>query len=387
MKLILHIGTPKTGTTAVQRFLYANRETLPRYGLHYATPHRSEHANSIANALHLGDTRAVHTFLAKHTKAARRYGASAVVVSSENFYARNVLVAMQGQQPCPGALERDRRFIAMLRALIPEDVESFHVACYLRRPDRYAESLYNQHVKRGTIDGCFSEFLSLIEPALSYDRCMRPWADVFGQANCIVRLYDTVRADIVNDFMTNVLGIRDASQFVRVREHTNERISRDVLEFKRLRNRTARFSERAMESAIIRLVDKQMQSRTAASDLYQDFLSPDERAELLERLQPELDALRASYAIPEFPVFDLETAKASWRPYPGLRREREREIQWRYDRINRRTAFRLERMTLRLAGLLRRGAPWTGVLLDASKRLGAKRALHGLAVGVQRGSR
>ena len=28
MKLILHIGTHKTGTTALQRFLYANREPL-----------------------------------------------------------------------------------------------------------------------------------------------------------------------------------------------------------------------------------------------------------------------------------------------------------------------------------------------------------------------
>ena len=38
MKLILHIGTHKTGTTALQRFLHSNREPLAVQGIHYATP-------------------------------------------------------------------------------------------------------------------------------------------------------------------------------------------------------------------------------------------------------------------------------------------------------------------------------------------------------------
>ncbi len=54
MKLILHIGTHKTGTTALQQFLYANREPLVGHGFHYATPPHVQEANLIANALKVG---------------------------------------------------------------------------------------------------------------------------------------------------------------------------------------------------------------------------------------------------------------------------------------------------------------------------------------------
>lgn len=385
MKLILHIGTPKTGTTAVQRFLDHNRHALTEYGFHYATPPRNlGHANSIANALSAGDSRVVRTFLDKHVKCARRRGANVILISAENFYARNVLVAMQRQQVLPNALERDRIFVETFRALLPDEITTSRIVCYFRRPDRYAESLYNQHVKRGIIVGTFDQFLSLIEPALFYDMCMRSWAEVFGQSNCIVRLYDTVKKDVVGDFVANALGIRGVFEFSHVHSQANERVSRDLLEFKRLKNRTARFGERDMDSAIIRLVNEEMGLRQGEPDSYQDFLSPDDRVELLRRLQPELDALQGCYGVPAFPPFDLEFAKTTWSPYPGLGRRRRKEIEFRYDRINSRVAFRLERMTLRSAGLLRRTVPGTGTMIDAVKRVGAKRALHGFAVGLQR---
>ena len=387
MKLILHIGTPKTGTTAVQRFVRANRQGLAAYGFHYATPpHGLEHSNAVANALNTGDSRAVQTFLAKQVKCARRRGAENILVSGENFYAMSVLPSMQRRQVCPNALERERRLIETLRTLIPKEIATSQIVCYFRRPDRYAESLYNQHIKRGIIDATVDEFLPVVEPALLYDTCMRIWADVFGRTNCIVRLYDNVKTDVVGDFVANVLGIQDATEFSHAHNQANERVSRDLLEFKRLKNRTVRFGERDIDCTILRLVDEEMGLRREEPDSYQDFLSPDDRAELLRRVQPELDALQASYDLPAFPPFDLETAKASWSPYPGLGRARRQEIALHYDRINRRVAFRLERMAVRSAGLLRRSVPGTGVLLDAFKRVGAKRALHGFAVGLQRGS-
>jgi len=141
-----------------------------------------------------------------------------------------------------------------------------------------------------------------------------------------------------------------------------------------------------MEDAILSLVNEEIGSPGEEPASYQDFLSPDDRAELLRRLQPELDALRASYGVPAFPPFDPEAAKANWSPYPGLGRERRQAIESHYNRINGRFAFRVERMTLRSAGLLRRSLPGTGALIDALKRIGAKRALHSFAVGLQRGS-
>ena len=117
-----------------------------------------------------------------------------------------------------------------------------------------------------------------------------------------------------------------------------------------------------MERTILRLVDEEMELRKNEPDSYQDFLSPHERAEFLRLLQPEMEALQASYDVPPFPPFDPESAKANWSPYPGLERQRRQEIELHYDPINRRVAFRFERLTLRSAGFLRRNVPSAGVV-------------------------
>lgn len=385
MRLIIHIGTHKTGTTALQQFFHINREPLAACGFHYATAQRgARDANCVANALNVGESLVVHAFLAKHMKLARRCGAHTILVSSENFYAMSVQSAMQRRQACTNAVERDRALVEALSSLVPEGIDTRQIVCYFRRPDRFAESLYAQHVKRGSIfDGTFREFLPIIRPALFYNECMRVWSDTFGRKNCIVRQYEAAGTDIVGDFLPNVMDVEDIENFTHRETQANERVGRDLLEFKRVRNRTARFNERDIERTVLRLVEEKMELRKAEPEYYQDFLSPDRRAELLRLVQPEIEALQASHDIPSFPPLDLESSRASWRPYPGLSEQRRREIELHYNRINRRVGFRLERLALRSASLLRRSVPVTGVLIDRLKEIGAKRALHELLGGMQ----
>ena len=380
MRLILHIGTHKTGTTALQQFLHANRRPLAACGFHYATPRRGlRDANCVANALNVGDSRAVRAFLTKHVAVARRRGTHTILVSAENFYAMSVPSSMQRKQVCVNAVERDRALTETLQSLIPEGVATCEIVCYFRRPDRYAESLYSQHVKRGVIfDGTVDEFLPIIRPALLYHQCMGLWSDVFGRENCLARQYESVGTDIIGDFVMNVMNIADLTHFSRVHTQANERVGRDLLEFKRLINKTAKFNERDIERTILRLVDEKMELRKTEPAYYQDFLSPEGRDELLRLLQPEIEALQASHGVPPFLPFDLESARAMWSPYPGLGEQRRREIESHYNQISRGVAVRLERVALRSASRLRRSVPVTGVLLDVLKELGAKRALHGL---------
>jgi hypothetical protein len=388
MKLILHIGTQKTGTTALQQFLYANREPLAACGFHYATPpHGLREANFVGNALNVGKCRVVNAFLTKHMELAHRRDADTILVSAENFYAMSVLDAMQRREVCANAVERDRALIETLQSLMPEGIATTQIVCYFRRPDRYAESLYSQHVKRGIIfAGTFDEFLPIIKPALFYNKYMRAWSDVFGRKNCIVRLYEPVRADIVSDFVRNVVCIENIDQLAERQNRGNERVGRDLLEFKRLKNRTARANERDIERTILRLVDEKMELRKAEPDYYQEFLSPDGRAELLRLVEPEMEALQASHDVPPFPPFDLQSAKANWSPYPGLSQQRRQEIELHYNRISRRVGFRLARLALRSASLLRRSVPGTGALLDVLKTFGAKHALQRLMGRMQLGN-
>ena len=66
MKLILHIGTHKTGTSAVQQFLYANRARLAEYGSSLRdTDAWLQEINVIANALIVGKRMSCERFFAK----------------------------------------------------------------------------------------------------------------------------------------------------------------------------------------------------------------------------------------------------------------------------------------------------------------------------------
>jgi hypothetical protein len=292
---------------------------------------------------------------------------------------------MAERKTCNNAVERDQRLIASLGSLIPESITACQIVCYFRRPDRYAESLYSQHVKRGiSFDGTFDDFLPMIRSALSYNTYIGSWCNVFGMEGCVVRTYESADGDIVGDFSRHVLDLTLTDAFSRSDAKGNERVGRDLLEYKRLINKTARFSERDIERAILQVIDETMNMRTAEPSYYQEFLPPHRRARLLKLLQPELEALQRSFDIPPFPRFDLDTAMAKWRPYPGLDERRRQEIEVHYHQINRRWRFRLERHALRAASLIRRRVPVTGAALDALKKIGAKRVLHGFLGGMER---
>ena len=59
MKLILHIGTHKTGSTALQQFLSANPHSLSDRGIHYAVPPKAIKASLLVYLLTINDKRRI----------------------------------------------------------------------------------------------------------------------------------------------------------------------------------------------------------------------------------------------------------------------------------------------------------------------------------------
>lgn len=354
MKLILHIGTHKTGSTALQRFLSANPHSLSDLGIHYAAPPRAIKASLLVHLVNINDQRRIRQFLISHIESARRKRAHTLIVSAEGFYAMALVPALCRGQPCADLLDRDHVSINRLHASIPGHVLDTKVVCYFRRPDHFAESWYNQQVKYGSLfAGDFAEFLSLTYPALRYNAYVGRWADVFGKKNCSVRVYENVSSSIIADFAHGVLNISDLSPFVTPRRAVNERMSRDLLEFKRSVNRSAVYEEMSLERRIFQLLDESAGLRETEPDYYQAFLSPDQRGELLAGLSDEMAALQSSFGLPPFPDFDLEAAKVTWRPYPGLAPAHRQVLERQYSHINRRPRFRVERLLARTRKALR----------------------------------
>lgn len=365
MKLILHIGTPKTGSTALQRYFNVNHESLKRVGIHYVSPDPPKTVNAIVDAVCDCPDTVVRGFFNSNVEVALRKGAHTMIVSAENFYGMTVVESLRRRRPWAEGHDRESVLVHRLRRLVPDTIADHQVVCYVRRPDRFAESWYNQHVKGSSLfTGTFEDFLRIVSPILSYGSYLGIWADAFGQKKCTVRVYETV-GNVVTDFVRNVLQVDD-SRFSRQPHFPNERMSRELLEFKRMRNATLTQRDKDIEYRALPLLERRLTLAEISS--YQEFLSPHQRAELLDGLACELETLQSSFGLPPFPRFDLEAAKASWKSYPGLELGRQQELERQYSRITRLLRFRLGRLYLRLGGEPYAASALGGALLDATRQ-------------------
>jgi hypothetical protein len=383
MRLILHIGSHKTGTTAIQRFLSSNQSALARQGFHQARLGASITANEIANVIGAGNADAGREFFHRHLELARKRGAHTMIVSAENFYAMSLVEAALANRPLDDFAGRERAAVARLKSAIPAGITDHRVVCYLRRPDRYAESLYNQRIKYENFAESFDQYLRLVEPALAYNEVASIWSEAFGNENCTFTIYELVEGDVREQFARNVLEVAEADFSFDAGDRVNERLSRDVLEFKKERNGTTPASQRALEYRIACLVDQRMDLRRHEPEHYQEFLSPQARAGLLSRLAPEMAALQSSFGLPSFPQLDAEHAGHGWTPYPGLDDERRAEIQRCYDVVSGKVGFRLERFNVRTSTALRRSRSGR-VLLGVWRKGGMDRTLRHVARRAQR---
>ena len=181
----IHIGLPKTGTSAVQSSFADARATLREAGLLYPetgevgggharlawpflSPTRKERAD-VKEKLDEAEAERLWDTLADEVSSA---GAADTLLSSEYFseIEPHVLAGLA------------HRFSGGVRVLV-----------YLRSQDELIESGYNQEVKAGLTS---TEFRMPSRPVPSYDYAtlLGKWSEAFGRDNITVRLYDAAIA-------------------------------------------------------------------------------------------------------------------------------------------------------------------------------------------------
>lgn len=182
-KLILHVGTHKTGTTGIQFALSENRRHLRSVGVWYPSTvdHfpvdpklSSTHAHfAFANAVarfSKRDRRILGRFVGALRE--RSHDVDRTVLSAESIYRHTAMAPLS--HAAESEAEQHARFVDRLAAvLLGFDTE---ILMYLRRVDSFATSLYAEVISSSPLAVSFPEFLESHALRFGY----RQQIDLFG---------------------------------------------------------------------------------------------------------------------------------------------------------------------------------------------------------------
>ena len=232
--LLLHIGTPKTGTTALQKFLSENSEELKKQGWDFPDmlkewqiqygerAYKSTQRNglllrwSIIKKWSEEKKEKLWQMILKHLQS------SNVILSDEVIW---------DYDPSTTTAE-------IIRS-VKNRYDNIKIVCYLRRQDLYIESYWNQCIKKKMETRDIDQML-LEDTTIRYKEKLDEIAEIVGREKIIVRVYEREqfegsREDITSDFC-KVLGIKDTWDGIVLPGIVNERIDAELIEMKRLFN-------------------------------------------------------------------------------------------------------------------------------------------------------
>lgn len=221
MRLILHIGTEKTGTTTIQKFLYTNRSMLSRHRIvlsdfldnpnNRKLPVYCQPDGVIDDYLRL---RNIHTLKGKKAYLSGFPENLKTEIDTLSEHADTMIITsehMHSRLTTKDSIER-------LKALLDPLFSDIQIICYVREQSALLKSLYSTAMKVGhTTD--FDMFAKECTPKslrYNYHLSLSRWADVFGQRAITVRLFDRstfVDGDIRNDLLNTIQPELDISDF------------------------------------------------------------------------------------------------------------------------------------------------------------------------------
>ena len=237
MKIILHIGTEKTGTTAIQSYLHRNRNELLKNKIvpgcsvdrifgrnHFALALASSASPGTGLLKYRNDEFRDYRQKVQNILDARLSGLDKdhiVVFSAEHLSSRLVTIEE----------------ITYLKSLFTNEVE-FKIVCYLRPQHELLLGAQAESIKAGHSN------LEFNDPRLTgphhrygsiyydYDRMLGLWEDVFGLNSMFVTAYEKgeiVGSDVVVDFVARNLEARIPPELVAVEPDVNKRLSGEAL--------------------------------------------------------------------------------------------------------------------------------------------------------------
>jgi hypothetical protein len=286
MNLILHIGPPKTGSTAIQFFLNSAQQELLNDGILYPSKGRLE-TNATCQLrlpqIYVRGTR----FISKtgpdfaHHLLEWTLAGMAQNISAKHCWS-NLLDEIESIKPETAIISSEN--FAWLSEEQLQKVKlllknySVSVLIYFRNPLNWQLSRYNQMVKRGNYRRSFRAFFR--EPSsqfISYERLTKRYANIFGQKNIGLRLFDKITYhDTLENDLILMLGI-DALKYEKYisYEKKNVSLAPDITNMLRYLNFFQHyFAPRSMHSTRIKRLRKRIIRKRKAYEVLNNYGKP-----------------------------------------------------------------------------------------------------------------
>ena len=236
MNLYLHIGTEKTGTTSVQKFMHVNRDPLQLQGVLYPlAPGVENHVALAALAKEVRGELWDKLGIADKEGCQRFRDALREKLEWELSTKSYRTVVMSGEH-CSSRLRADEE-VKRLHDFLRPFFENIYIIVYLRRQDDFLMSTYSTDVKNGSSHALQPPDEETLRFRYDYWKLTSRWSRIFGRQQVICRRYGRnflVAGDIVDDFLFAV-GLEQSPEFERPKS-LNESLDAECLEFLRLLN-------------------------------------------------------------------------------------------------------------------------------------------------------
>ena len=291
--VLVHIGAPKTGTSAIQKFCLENRKKLLQYGYYYPEHPIDKNGvsgghSSISNPLLMGDCDAAfQSFQAMLSEARARN--AILLLSSEGFY----------------------KLYDEFYKLCGEF--SVNVIGFFRDPLDSIFSNYNQSVKRHYSTERLDTFCGRLVKSGNRNLSgsnMLAWADKFGDESCSFLIYENphLKSRSAERVFVESLNI-PVSEFSRLSgtiKTVNRSYTRSCLELKRLMNHVLDKDDQRLNSKIDSFLQQYSDESHEKQPYISELLDENTLLSLREKFSTPVGELKKRFGWSSFSIADYE---------------------------------------------------------------------------------
>lgn len=288
-----HIGTHKTGTTALQKFFVDNKNIIKQKGFIYDFYNDSE--------MNQGYLINPEKWQSIHLDDSKNY-----IMSGEDFYS-NIL------KICSVVKEKLKYF-------------NIHFIIYFKRQDLMKQSVYNQIVK---MHGFTKEVSADNHYNLNYYDFLKKLESEFPESELTVRVYEKeqfIGGSIFSDFL-KILNLDLSDEYQIEKKVVNPSLTTEKMEFTRHINMLD--LPVGFRTQLSRLIIKSaLDSDEASLFRKQDLISPQQAKELLAQYESGNQAIAKEYLGREDGTLFYEEVSEdpNWKPFPGLTQQVAQQI-------------------------------------------------------------